>query len=1515
MRRRHLVVVVSAVTLVAIVFIAVVSVGIGVNTNAGREQIRVLLQRQVGGRVHGRLYVGAVTGGLLTGLTIDSLEIRGEDDSLFLSTGKVTVQYNPRDLLDRRLLLRNVQVEHPVLRVQQFPKGDWSHQRIFRRTPSARPNVPGRGFGDFVVLDSVTVRNGSFILDRPWSPNDSLAGVKRDSAIRYALRDSTREVRRAGDGFTHIYRWTGLTGFLPHVRIAHPDSGQFGREFFFERGRVEESEPPFSFRNARGSVRHLGDSLFIDLPHFDLPASTGSALGKVWWGSDLPTRYDIRIKGDSVSLKDVAWVYQTLPRDGSGRTNLHIRNSADNLSVMEYALTDLDVRSQRSRLIGAMTFVVGNPVLGVKDVNLRGAPINFDLVRTLAGTPLSVDWQGDLIGTVEGPGGPLTHFIVDTSQVTFRDAHVRGAVSRFSGRGELDILRPAFTVFHGFQVSTSLLDLRSVQFLFPLFPELGGTVWGSATLDSSWLDVRFSKADISHSNGPGDPTRMTGSGRATWGAQYMTYDVALNAQPISMTMMSRAYELGLKGVFSGPITAKGTSADLRVTADVTGPAGRIMYDGTVDVDALSVGAHGHGRVEALELSQLVDRDKVPAGWMTGDYRLDVVGDTNDIGTLKGSAAFALERSEFNGIRIFPSRVSARFDDRRMFIDTLRIESTAATVDASGAIGLGADRSDSITYLVAVDSLGGLRSFFRQLMPPGDSAAKADSLSGTLALQGTLTGSIRSLRLSGNLTGTNVVLRTDAGRLINGAFAIADPFQSPTGSLSLRSKTLKVAGIALDSLGFSMRINDGKTGAFSVGALSTNNATVSLQGEFAKADSSTLVNVRSGAITTDNGRWHLAGSTDINIVGSGVSIDSLVLLNGRGGRVALSGAVPDSGRARFFFRADSVPLHDVGALAQIRAPLSGWASISAAGAGTRLAPVFNADAAFTDVAYGGLHIEGAALHGTYATNRTQVRLDMVRGKTTVLEAHGSLPMELRYFSARLLDDSLQASIRTGDATLELVQALLPSVREATGKLVADIAVSGSWTHPDVTGSINVENGAATLDSLGIRLQGIQVDLGLFGDLDSLAVRRMVAWNGTSSADSISLVGHVAYHDFANPLLNLRLSARNFRAIDKRALARLDVSTQGSGMTLRGPLSGATLTGGVIIERGTVYLPDPELARKQSVDVRTQFADSGSLGRSLFAQRGTLLESFALDGVRVTLGEEVVLRSPEADIKITGALAVQRAVVRVASVTIDGADTVAYRTVYDGTLHADRGTYKLNLLEAFQREFAVENGGTIVFYPSPDLYPELNISALHLVKRANQPDVRIRVRLTGPVYPNPIVSLESAESYSMSQTDMVSYLIFGVQSFALGEQEARTNNLALQTFLPTGQVLLTNQLSRLTGQLGVQIRPGAIDADSIGTAGGWKSVLYTTRIAGDYQLSNNVFLSWSTSGLCSLDTNSGNVTPDYLSGKIEYRFSQSTAVRASREPPTSAQSCGRSVTGRAFIPTPSQWGVSLSKSWRF
>ncbi|HCU11864.1 MAG TPA: hypothetical protein DGB72_07055, partial [Gemmatimonadetes bacterium] len=120
------------------------------------------------------------------------------------------------------------------------------------------------------------------------------------------------------------------------------------------------------------------------------------------------------------------------------------------------------------------------------------------------------DWQGKITGTVKASGGPLNHFKVEQSALIFEDAHVPGAVTEARGEGELDILFPAFTAFHDFNVDVATLDVRTLQYLNKFFPKIKGTVSGTATLDSSWLDVRFKNANLLHHDGNEPISHVTG---------------------------------------------------------------------------------------------------------------------------------------------------------------------------------------------------------------------------------------------------------------------------------------------------------------------------------------------------------------------------------------------------------------------------------------------------------------------------------------------------------------------------------------------------------------------------------------------------------------------------------------------------------------------------------------------------------------------------------------------------------------------------------------------------------------------------------------------------------------------------------------------------------------------------------------------------------------------------------------------------------------------------------------------
>lgn len=1521
MRRRKLVALVGLVTIAAIALVAIAVVGVGVGTAPGREMVRGIIQKQLEGQVKGTIHLGKAGGGLLRGFTLDSFAIRDDQDSILVSMGKVSLDYDPRDLMDRRLLLRNVTVENLVVRLQQHANGDWNFERIFRDGggPSVA-DIPGRSFGDYVVLDSVRVKNGEFILTMPWEPNDTLTGAKRDSAIKRNLENPEREVRRSSEGFTRTYRWSEIDGFITHARIQHPDSGRFGREFHIAELNVEEREPPFSFRNGRGVVRQLGDSVFFDVSHFELPESRGSAHGRIWWGGDLPIRVDVSVVGDTVALNDVAWVYETLPRTGGGSTKLRIRNNPSNLRDFRYELTDMDVRSTSSRLMGNMTFVAG-AVLEVVDVDLRAAPVNFDLVRTLAGEPLPVDWQGDLVGYVRGPGGALTDFVVSESDVTWHDAHVRGAVSRARGRGTLDILDPELTKFKAFDLDVASLDMRSIQYLFPDFLRLGGTVAGSVRLDSLWLDVRFSNANVTHRNGPGEPSRITGSGRVTWADDFMRYDLAVNAQPVSLTMLSRAYPLQLKGLMRGPVRASGTTDDLQVRLDLTGSAGRITWDGRVDAYPLSIAASGTGRLDSLRLHDLIDRPGAPVAAITGPYRVALRADTSDLGTLRGTADLLVERGDFDGLRIFPSRLHATFADRRMRLDTLRVESVPATIQAAGSIGLVERTSDSVHFAVAVDSLGGLRRYVTRLTAAfGDSAAaRSDSLAGTLTVTGSLTGSLAALDVSGRLVGGNVFVRREAGREVHGTFAMSNVLSAPAGSASIRFDALNVGGIALDSLGATVQIGEGRTGGFRLGALASNGVTFAAAGDLGLNELRNEFTLRELTLATDSARWMLRAPAQLYASRGSFAVDSLVLVRDRGaGYVRLSGSVPESGPARLLFRADSVSLYDVGRIAQLRAPFSGWASVTVQGAGPATAPVMNLQATLSSVRYGGLRAQRVRTLAEYRNGRAEVSVDLARGQRSSIFARGSLPVELRYFGARLLDDSLSGSIRTDSASLDIVEALVPGLANATGNLVANVDIAGTWKHPDVEGALKVEQGEVDLSDLGVRVRGVQLDMALFGHADSLVVRRMVGWSGDGPGDSASVQGYIAYRNFDNPWFNLRLDARNFRAVDRRSLARLSVSTAPQNpLRLRGPLLGATLTGALVVDRGEVYLPDPELARKQHVALSSAFSDTAAGGVDILPRPpARLMRSLLLDGVAVTLGEDVWLRSREANIKLVGSLTVQRERERRlgAGLGLFGQDSVEYVPLLEGVLRAERGTYTLSLGGiAFQREFQVE-GGTVTFLPIAGIDPELNISALHTVRTQASADLRIRVRLTGPLN-NPIVLLESAESFALSQSNLVSYLVFGQPSFELGASEGQTLQLIGQQLFLAAPAVAQAGLRTILGSYAdfLTVRAAPADASAVGS-GQFElgNYLLSSRLGAERQITQNLFVSIST-GLCGIVDDHRDDFLSNLSGQIEWRLSRDASVRAGKEPGDLTVICGRQL-GRV-VPAPSQWGFSLFKTWRF
>ncbi|MDO8501278.1 MAG: translocation/assembly module TamB [Gemmatimonadaceae bacterium] len=1398
MSRRRRIVFWSAIGLIVIIVVMASLVVSVTQTGYGQGQVRKYVQSWVSGKVRGKFFVGRISGGLFNGVTIDSLEIRDEQDSLLLATGRVRVRYDMRDLFDRRILLSHLDIDHPVVRLQEHEDGKWNYQRIFPSGPQ-KPHGAARAFGDFVVMDSADIHDANIIVGMRWHPADSLRGYKRDSAITRALGAFTREtpgnqwrgeIRRTSEGFAHIYRFTKFQASLGYARIADPDSS--GRLFHVTRGSFDSSDPPLSVRRIAADVRHVGDSIWIQSPGFDLAASKGRIpSGKLVWGSNLPLRYDIHVVGDSVSMSDIAWVYPTLPTTGGGRLDLYI-NNVRHPRIMDYAVKNMDVRTTQSRLTGDMTYGVGGPMLVLKDVSLVGAPLDFTLIRIFNGKPFPYPWRGQLTGYVHASGGPLNRFKVDETKFTFSDANVPGAISRGSARGELDIFQPAFTVFHGFDVNIETLDLRTLQYLNPLFPALKGTVSGTTRLDSLWLDVRFSQADLVHHDGSLPISRITGSGRMTSHATFMSYDLDLQGAPLSMTTLARSYpDIPLRGDYTGPIRMRGEPVNLQVETTLSGAGGVIVYAGTVDSNLPTYGAHGTGTVANLDLRALLQNPKAPRTTLAGNYSIDFVGDSLVVGTgtIGGSVKGTVEK-----LNIGSSRASVRLDNGIAHVDTLVVQGDVAHASASGTVGLIPGMEGRLSFNLSVDSLADLKRYIGR-----NTAISGDSLRGALRVTGELRGTKDLLALDGTMSGRELSVQGRSVEHITGKFSLGGLPDRPTGQISFNADTIRAGAFGFTSLSATGELKSATSGAFNARLTSEGGVVSTIGGSARRAGDTTLVVVDSGVVTVSSGsNYRMEAPAHVTLLPGGGSLDSLILRYSSTARLAI---------------------RDV----------------------------------------------------------------------------------------RLTGDSVRGNLRTDSVDLGVFEAFVPGFQQAHGSLVANVDVRGTVKQPVIDGQFRIKNGSATLTNVGLTLDRVNADVLL--ERDTVFIQRMSAETNRVRRGTLGVQGFVSLQEYTNPVFALRAQARNFHIVEKPGLASLDISTD-EDLTLSGPYRRARVTGAVLVDRGTIYIP--ELLTKQIVDLSDpEFA--GIVDTLLARDRKLLPETpsefarnLTLENVAVNIGDAVWLRSSEANVKLGGSL----------NVTLGRSPQTGERSqlALEGTLNAVRGTYRLTLVDPFvQPTFDVESG-SLRFFGTPDLNPTLDIRAIHTVRQPNQRsanlrDIRVRVNIGGTLA-RPTLVLDNPDNLPLSQSDLLSYLITGEPGFALDNSQGLYRSQLASFALRYGGNLLTSAIPRNLVDI-VEIQTGRInDTRAAQTADPYLYSLLNSRAIVGKQIGSNWFLGLST-GLCFVNANNFK---DNFGLKLEYRFNSIYTAQAGIEPGSSDVTCARNAP-QIQQQTPRQLGFDFFRTWRF
>ena len=1442
-----------------------------VGTDAGRA----LLTRVTAGALHqvftGTIEIGDVGGSLLTGLTLSQVRLFDADTTLVAWLPRADVSYNPFDFAAGRAVLFEFDLRRPVINIVQHPSGRLNIEELLRLGgPDKGPHGPPA----LILLRNVRITDGSVTL--------------RLQARQPTPGDSALEIAGGGpNGRLRVRRFEHLDAHLAALQVSSPR--ERGIRIDVSRLAFESTDPAVRLVDLTGRLHVIGDSMEVRLARVQLPASgLRNARGAVRWprGTML---FDLRLRADSATLGDFPFIdrrFTGAPATGVLSGDVRVRSHGSR--VLEVGVDSLRLAYAGGTVSGRVTAlsVADSGLVALRDADLDARDFDLEFARPFLDTlPFAGRLSGRTVAT-----GPLTALALETDW-SFRDSLVPGwPETRLRGKGEVNLKAADGIRFQPFAVEAASVDLGTVARLAPAV-RLHGMLLATGSLAGPLKNAQFT-GTLEQRDGDRPPSRLTGAVRLdTRGAVLGIYSDA-TADSLSFDGLKGSFpSLPLHGAVSGPIKLAGPLGALEMHAELhAAEGGDVRADGVLALDLPHYGAR------EFELST---RDLDLAQWLSGapPSRLDLTlrgALMGDSGVAPSGAVTALlGPSLFAGAGLDSGALRLRLADRRVYVDSLRLAQPGLVTTGSGSLGWTRGASGQLALDFDADSLSAIDSLVTWLVQR-DNAARADPdpdadprpirpLVGSARVVATLGGSLDSLGVDVRASVDRVAWHgwlVPAGRVR----LQWQPGPTPTFALeatldSLAYGTLGFSGAAaagrgtLDSLTWFARSRMGAGGAFLAG------------GRFARrpgpAGTVRAVGLDSLAVQLPGDVWVLERPTELTVTDSAARVSRLALQSVYGsGKLTLQGDLPTRGRADAHLQLEAFPLAGMYALLeQDTAGVGGTVSATAGLSGSRASPVSSGSFSLSNGRFG--EFRAPFVDGTfeYRDRRLSTAVHLWRSGQQILAVQAFLPLDLAIMPVerRQLADTLSVRATADSVDLAVLEALTPAVRQVTGVFSTDLGIAGTWDAPRLRGALQIADAAATIPALNVRYEAVNGRLALSGD--SIAVQALSASSERGRAD---VSGVVRLERLTHPVLDLRIAADQFKALDLKN----NVTITSSGrLTLQGPVFGATLTGQVNVTSGALYFAD--LVQKRIVNL-DELADT-SLASLIEQQRlgpefqNVFLDSLRIDDLGLEMGNDVWLRSNEANIQLAGS-----------------ARLTKRRNLYlvSGTLQAVRGTYRLKV-GPVSREFVVSQG-TVRYFGTPDQDAALDIEAKHVVHPVPTPgapneDITVVAHITGTLIV-PKITL-AAEKQDLSQTELISLLLLGKRSVDLaGDQGGIADQRAM----------LQSAFSVLSGEIEQTIVSGGVRVDyvEIQPGGGAQGTpLSSLQLAVGRQLGPKTFLVVNA-GYCQ--GGQGGVQ-NLLGLSLQFRISPEWRTEASFAP---VQTClPDASSGGQATTVPRQVGLDL------
>ena len=1359
-------------------FLIVVMVGVVVlnGTYYGRERVRRLALDAVQDIVNGEVIVGRIDGNLLDRFDLVDVSILDEDGQPFLVADRVRARVALSPLFSRRIIVRSLELERPVITLSKAAGGLWNYQRIFGGGDTLVTDAPP-GFGSWVDLRGITIRNGTVIVHQPYPSDEAVRRTVGDSAASALARDTRLRIERVGAGLRQTMEFRDINARIPRLVAAHPDSTAIAfRVRQLSMLATPLQAPDVVVRQMEGDVRIVEDTVTLRDVDLRLPETRiEGALTYHMSAGDV----ELDIRSDTLTFADIQVLSPSLPDRGGGRLDLKatIRDTA----TSEYEFTNARLAVGESRVAGRFGMAVNPNMLELRETDLRFTRFTTELVESMV-PGLRVKVPGSFTGRAKlsGPSESLSAD-VDGTYDPSRHAPFQVTARGVIGTGEVTTARNLRLNLRSLPVSLAREFINEVP--------IGGTANVDAVISGSSASQFSGRATITHRESATSTIVAVGSVSPR---DNLRMNLNLRFTPVSLELAERfAPKTDFRGDVRGTGEIRGTLRDLRATLALELPTGTATLDGTFDLQSATRSYQASTQLRDVDLNAMVP--SMPVTMLNGTATIAGRGTTSR--TVDARVTMHLRDAVVDSTQVTEAVIVAAAKDARLTVDTLRVQTPFGVATANGTMGLVEGTDGTLNYQVDINTLSGLqrwiatgdttvvhpRPLVRQravraargdsvrVDPRTDSSLAAvltrrqdprrpvplpavpaprpiarDSIAGSAVVRGTLKGALPRFTAQGNADLDQVIWGGNEIGRGSVDFTWAD-VGTPDAHLTTEGgvDSVRVAGFAFDSTHVNATYLKG-AGDVTLQIFPGDTALYRLRARYALHPDHGEVHLQDVNLRFDSVTWRSTRESTVRWRGRNIEIDSLDLRSGDGtgrGRIFVHGAIPDLDPGRLTIRIDSLRVAPWVTLLQSSVPIDGIGAFQADIEGTRTDPRITGSLALREPVYRSVPFPEVHSTFTYADRRLQFDGDLRRAVATaapLARISGTVPIDLSLgdsIATRMLDGPITIDLEGDSIPLGPLAEFVEEVTVLTGEARGRVGIRGTWERTRYEGALTLN-----MPQLGLRTPGVTVRntvASLRMEDDRLVIDSLVGYSG----GSIRVTGSVLLATMDHPVVDLRVVADEARALDNEK-GQLVVSSR---LDFKGPVDTLTVGGSFIVMHGVIRIPDPEQLNLINTGDPALFAVADTaLARELQIEPPSPILKNANVDVRLEVRRGTWARNREANIEMFGDLDIERV----------AGDQELQVT---GALHSDYGDY-----EIYGRRFSVTRGS--VRFTGPASNPVLQLLATHEVRQAGRAPFDIQVSIGGTLE-RPNISLQSNAQPTLTQSDLISFLAFGQSSTSL------------------------------------------------------------------------------------------------------------------------------------------------------